>query len=431
MSRRIILLFLHTLAEAALIAPFAIWFIPAQPPIHHPTAIVVICALLVAIALQWLMFERSDTLAKIQRVVMGGWLIGMFIIAEIVTASLDASFTINTFSLLPGFLLALFIWWRGMALGQNDFSPRSTETHFYLGALFLIVTSLALIFAPRINLLAGALLFFIPSFFALPISHLEHVDQSPIGRQTRMRGWWRWVVFVVFCVVAISVLVTSLATGTPIQTFLLVALGVLILPFVLIVSLIPQSFYDWLAELLRRIRLPTFPAPGANSLESLFNANQTPSQNFTGVNIVIAVIVFGALAFFVLLLMSVTTRKNILRRKSAEDFEAPLKSSETRDDILKSAISSLDIRRWLATLTIRRLYVRAVREAGKRGFTRSQNQTPMEFLPKLNAAFPDAERETRQITDAYIAAHYGEVPDTLDGLNTLRSAWLKMRKSKP
>jgi hypothetical protein len=203
------------------------------------------------------------------------------------------------------------------------------------------------------------------------------------------------------------------------------------LPFVLIVSLIPQSFYDWLAELLRRIRLPNFPAPGANSLESLFNPNETPSQDFTSANIVVAVIVFGALAFFVLLLMGVTTRKNILRRKRTNDFEAPLKSSEARDDILKSAISSLDIRRWLAALTIRRLYARAIREAGKRGFTRSQNQTPMEFLPRLSAAFPGAERETRQITDAYIAAHYGEVPDTLDALNTLRSAWQKMRVSKP
>ena len=66
-------------------------------------------------------------------------------------------------------------------------------------------------------------------------------------------------------------------------------------------------------------------------------------------------------------------------------------------------------------------------EAGKRGFGRKPAQTPNDYAPFLSQAYPGVDADLRIITDAYIAAHYGEVPDTDEGLNTIRQAWERVR----
>ena len=49
----------------------------------------------------------------------------------------------------------------------------------------------------------------------------------------------------------------------------------------------------------------------------------------------------------------------------------------------------------------------------------------------LARAFPGADEDARRITDAYINAHYGEVPDTLDKLRAIQAAWARMRRIEP
>ena len=88
---------------------------------------------------------------------------------------------------------------------------------------------------------------------------------------------------------------------------------------------------------------------------------------------------------------------------------------------------TFNLRRWLAVLTIRRISARMSHEAGKRGFKRLAAQTPYDYLPRLSDAFPGAEADTRAITNAYIAAHYGEVPDTDEALAQIRMAWERVR----
>jgi len=81
-------------------------------------------------------------------------------------------------------------------------------------------------------------------------------------------------------------------------------------------------------------------------------------------------------------------------------------------------------------MTIRRLYARATHEAARRGKHRSAAQTPYDFLPTLQSAFPTAESDARVITEAYVAAHYGEVPDSQQALDALKQAWERMRTTQ-
>jgi hypothetical protein len=97
-------------------------------------------------------------------------------------------------------------------------------------------------------------------------------------------------------------------------------------------------------------------------------------------------------------------------------------------DVTESSFwRTFNLRRWLAVLTIRRIYARMSHEAGKRGFQRMTAQTPNDYLPRLNDAFPGTDADIRTITNAYIAAHYGEVPDTDEALAQIRMAWERVR----
>ena len=84
-----------------------------------------------------------------------------------------------------------------------------------------------------------------------------------------------------------------------------------------------------------------------------------------------------------------------------------------------------------AAATIRLIYARLTAEAAQRGERRAPAQTPLEFLPGLGRAFPGADEDARRVTDAYINAHYGEVPDTLDKLRAIQAAWARMRRIEP
>jgi hypothetical protein len=69
--------------------------------------------------------------------------------------------------------------------------------------------------------------------------------------------------------------------------------------------------------------------------------------------------------------------------------------------------------------------------AAEAGFARAESETPYEYLPILFEAWPDHKFEIRVITDAYTRVHYGEIPETAEELDQLRSAWSKIRDTEP
>jgi hypothetical protein len=149
------------------------------------------------------------------------------------------------------------------------------------------------------------------------------------------------------------------------------------------------------------------------------------------VSFIIGLIGFAALVAVVIVLMRRADRTDRAPRAQAADAEGDLGTAASIAGTSEpEGFSLAGLRRWLAAVTIRRLYVRAGREAARRGFRREPAQTPYDFLPTMQSAFPTAERDAQIITDAYVAAHYGQVPDTRDALEALRAAWERMRATR-
>ncbi|NIV35076.1 MAG: DUF4129 domain-containing protein [Anaerolineae bacterium] len=83
--------------------------------------------------------------------------------------------------------------------------------------------------------------------------------------------------------------------------------------------------------------------------------------------------------------------------------------------------------RLLAAVSIRRIYGNMVQMATEAGYPRDKTQTPYEYLATLHRAFPDSEQEFTIITEAYVNAHYGEVPDSQEELQRIRDCWEQAR----
>jgi hypothetical protein len=81
----------------------------------------------------------------------------------------------------------------------------------------------------------------------------------------------------------------------------------------------------------------------------------------------------------------------------------------------------------LSAITIQRIYANLVRLATKAGYPRLQAQTPYEYLEALYEAFPAREDDVALITDAYVNAHYGQVPDSREELQSIRECWERVR----
>ncbi|MCP4680170.1 MAG: DUF4129 domain-containing protein, partial [Deltaproteobacteria bacterium] len=82
-----------------------------------------------------------------------------------------------------------------------------------------------------------------------------------------------------------------------------------------------------------------------------------------------------------------------------------------------------------AALTVRRIYAQMTRLAAAQGYPRAKSQTPFEYAETAARAFSGAVAEVHTITNAYVAAHYGEAPDTEAELQEIRACWRRLKET--
>ena len=82
-----------------------------------------------------------------------------------------------------------------------------------------------------------------------------------------------------------------------------------------------------------------------------------------------------------------------------------------------------------AAESIRRIYAALVARASDAGLPRARAETPYEYLPRLERAFPQQAVDVRAITDAYVAVHYGEREFAATEVERLRQVWRQVEKS--
>ena len=85
-------------------------------------------------------------------------------------------------------------------------------------------------------------------------------------------------------------------------------------------------------------------------------------------------------------------------------------------------------RRFYAALSVRHVYANLQHLAAERGFPRRPAQTPNDYLPTLEEAFPGHEDAIRHITTLYNAYEYGDIPTGAAEIGRLHAAWDAIRR---
>jgi uncharacterized membrane protein len=81
---------------------------------------------------------------------------------------------------------------------------------------------------------------------------------------------------------------------------------------------------------------------------------------------------------------------------------------------------------WRGSLTVRQIYVQLQVVAGRLGYPRGAQVTPVEYLSVLSGAMPDLTADLECITSAYIEARYSPLPVTAPVVLAANEAWKRL-----
>jgi hypothetical protein len=356
---------------------------------------------------------------------------------------------------LVAILTLIYLWARGIQLARRSITPQAVGSSFRVGVVVFVWCGLFTLVFSRGDMAGFVAPFFFFSLVAIALARVEEISHM-LG-SSKIRGGSFWIgssVAAVAFLVLLGLLLSVLFTGgalervlhffSPLLTLLqLLIFGLVFLVigfFELVLSLVPIDLSAWLERLRKAaegLQLDTGPLPQAEA--------QTEAQLRLLGTVQLGVIVAIIVGFIVLVLLFTwwrvhrnaeeelgESRESLLSAGAvARSLLAMLRSGRERLGEMAGMVDRFGLgSRLLSALSIRRIYANLVRLATAAGYPRVKAQTPFEYLSVLCEAWPDQESDLTLITQAYVNAHYGEVPDTREELERIRGCWERVRGQK-
>ena len=349
--------------------------------------------------------------------------------------------------------IVLFLWWRGISIGQRNLTFQGVAFSFRLGVLLLIFST-PLLFILSYDSTILILPFFFFSLMAVALARVEEVNQAKGGMGAPFNFTWlaillgsivvvlatAWLISHIYSVEGFSQVLRWLQ---PVFDPLLRVVGyVLILLIRLLEPLLRwffgifQGAFESLAQSVESLEnLGPLPLPDLPTTE--------PTQPPRLLMDISRYVCLSLLGVGVLMALALTLRRRRDRRRRGDEIRESLWSSAAfADGMLNSLRDGWDRfkdmaglvgrfgsgMRLYAAVSIRKIYANMARLAERQGFPRQPAQTPYEYLPALGLAFPDCQAEAAAITEAYVEVHYGEVPESLRELQRIREYWGQIRE---
>jgi hypothetical protein len=350
------------------------------------------------------------------------------------------------------FLLVLFVWWRGLALAQRRVGSATAVSRFRWGVVMLAITTVIGGFILPSPPYPFVFVFFFVSLLGIALARAEEVGQQYEGGQSPFGvGWLATLVVAGLLVLFLAAGVATVLTGENVgfvinplleaQRTLLTLLTYALLYVMawagnLATDLLQDIFGEIDISKLERLLVP----PATLEVQAQFDQPLpfTPEQLAFARAVGVSV---GVLVLLVLVVLSL--RQLRLRRGQRHDEEREsvwaglhlrrgwrdlLRDGRQRMDEMVSTLPRASLSRLFVVQTIRRIYAHMSALAAERGYRRVPHQTPYEYLPTLELAFPDCSEEVVRITGAYVAVHYGEMPERPEELAMVQLAWKRIRE---
>ncbi len=353
-------------------------------------------------------------------------------------------------------MLLIYLWARAIHLATRSLSTETVGFSLRSGVVVLIVVAFLVSAFTALDVSGFVVAFFFFALVAVALARVEEVSRMPNSTRAPFSGFWIGstvgaVAVLVMLGGAVALALTAggldrlvhllapLLRVVQIVVFGIGMLLALLLEWVLgLFSLDLTSLSGQLREAMSRLMLEPFPEVPPPEGEP---------QAWVILSRVFQILVTVVLPIgIVSLILYFTWRR--MRQRSADE-----RGEESRESLLSGSALTNGLRsmlqeglqrmgeladlakrlgpgaRFLAAISIRRIYGNLVRMATEAGYPRGKSETPYEYLSTLRQAFPGGETEVTFITEAYVNAHYGEVPDSREEIRRIRDCWERVQAS--
>jgi hypothetical protein len=355
--------------------------------------------------------------------------------------------------LMPGSLAILlsvtWLCWRGLRLANLPLSVREAALGFHVG---VVVLSLVALVSPARYVTAFVSTFFFSQLLAIALTRVETVSCVSGGRRLPSSGWWITALIgstgvVILIAGAVSAFVLGLPPDqllfwiAPFIALITLPLLLLSLPFMGLIERIARTFLAAFVSLVNAL----------TTLVQQLQALMGQRLSFKPPALVVAVLrVSGYVIGVLIILLALAVVASVVQMAGKRRVQAAGEGGEQHESIwsghelwrklharlvnrlaqLRNLAGILDrfgTGGLFAALTIRRIYAQTVRLAASRGYPRPAARTPYEHLAALRQAFPGCDSDVFQLTEAYVAVHYGELPERADALLEIRAAFERIK----
>jgi hypothetical protein len=367
--------------------------------------------------------------------------------------------------------ILVLVWVRGLQLGRRSYSVHRAGLRLRVGGLIL---------APLVVWLANTrllwdstpyiLLFFLAGLTALALIRAKEIEQNQRGVALALHPRWVTAVFlasllIIFTAGTVAVIISGESanniigwlapvwiglrlTGTVALTtffYLIVPVLNLIEWFVNLIGRVLAFISPWLSAqwaylgkivgkffIDQRIPLLTENSNGIVSgpldIEGIEQLTVQVSRNGQ----IIIVLLVIAVILLVALLVTRLYRETAFTTRASERLPSRIREDGKAGNLLQQLLGRLGLwRDWQTAVSIRRIYRNMLRAAEANGYPRLEAETPYEFLHTLAQAWPNHQAETQRITTAYVKVRYGELPESEEEIQAIKSAWRILEQTPP
>ena len=368
----------------------------------------------------------------------------------------------------------VLVWARGLQLVKREYSINRAGLRLRVGGLLL---------APMVVWLANTrllwdsspyiLLFFLAGLTAVALIRAEEIEKDQTGQALALDPRWLTAVLLaslltIFMAGTVAIIISGESassiigwlapvwnglriTGAVAFTtlfFLLVPVLELVDVLTNFVGRILDVLSPWLAEkwayfgkivgkffIDQRVPLLPFGEDGGTvDLENRLVFDEIEGLGFqlSRNAQIIVVLLAVALILVVALLVNRLYQQTTMTIRQSSRVMSHDDDDLDEGNLLQRLLGRLGLLRdWQTAVSIRRIYRKMLRAADGSGYPRLDAETPYEFLTTLAKAWPDNRQETRLITNAYVKIRYGELPESDQELQNIKSAWRTLEQTRP
>jgi len=345
----------------------------------------------------------------------------------------------------PMLLIIAYLWWRGIRFVQQRLSPGSVGFYFRWGIIAYIWFHLVSIMWGGgeyvYSLIFG---FFFSGLLSVALARAEDIAQGHAGIQSPFNGSWLGILLggtllvlllggAVASVLSVSGVQLLLRWLDPVLSVLravlnavIIALAYLLQPLMWALVRLGEKYLG--GDLLEELE-------SGDALQELLPTDEQMAATpwyLHALKITVVLMVIGLVVLVIYWTVNRRQQRDASGRR--EERESVWSTDELRQDLLDTwrarlrkmrdgltALGQLGRDRY-SFISVRRVYASVVKAATRAGYPREASSTPYEYVTDLDAAFRGSEADVRVVTEAYVRAHYGEVPFSSEELARVRGA---------